>query len=320
MGGALDNPTRKPVSPERAILGRVKSSHYGTPLIMDILERNGLRGTFFLEVFGSQVVDLRQITDAYRQIVSRGHDVQLHLHPVYHYYRLLQQGCITRGQLPQHPDLIGTLPLAKQVQLLGEGIGLFRDITGKSPVAFRAGCFGASKTTLTALSEVGIEYDTSFNATFVGTSCLMDGQDPSNIPWRVGPVLEVPVTNFRVGFGAVGGLKPLDLAGVSWLEIMRVLNLAARYDSPAVVVILHSFSFLKRRDVQFETARADYLVIKRFEALCRYLRTNAQRFQVTTFGDRPKFNSPSIDELPNLGWLLPAGRKLVQAVNRVYWV
>jgi hypothetical protein len=93
-----------------------------------------------------------------------------------------------------------------------------------------------------------------------------------------------------------------------------------RSNWPAVVVILHSFSFLKRRDVQFEHARPDHLVIRRFEALCKYLRRNAQRFHVTTFGDRPRFDSSSHDQLPNLGWLLPAGRKLVQAVNRVYWI
>lgn len=320
IGGALNDPNKKPVSPERAILGRVDSSCYGTPPIMDILERNGLRGTFFVEVLASQVVDRQQITDAYAQIVSRGHDTQLHLHPVYHYYRLLQQDCITRSQLPEHPDLIGTLPLSDQVQLLREGIALFRAITGKSPVAFRAGGYGANQSTLTALSQVGIDYDSSFNAAAVGRSCFIDAQNPSNIPWRVGPVWEVPLTNFRVGFGAVRGFKPLDVAGVSWLEIMRVLNSAERSNSPAVVVILHSFSFLKRKDVQFEGARADHLVIKRFEELCKYLKRNAQRFRVTTFGDRPQFNNLPADQLPNLGWLLPAGRKLVQAVNRVYWV
>jgi hypothetical protein len=197
---------------------------------------------------------------------------------------------------------------------------LLREITGKSPVAFRAGGFGASQSTLTALSQVGIDYDSSFNAAAVGRSCFIDARNPSNIPWRVGPVWEVPLTNFRVGFGAVRGCKPLDVAGVSWFEIMRVLNSAERSDSPAVVVILHSFSFLKRKDVQFEGARADRLVIKRFEALCKYLKSNPLRFRVMTFGDRPQFDNLPADQLPDLGWLLPAGRKLVQAVNRAYWV
>src|SRR5579872_3849356 len=76
LGGALDDPSKLPVQPERAILGRIGSDCYGTPLLMSILERNGLRGTFFLEVLASHVTDAQQMADAYGQIIARGHDAQ----------------------------------------------------------------------------------------------------------------------------------------------------------------------------------------------------------------------------------------------------
>ena len=173
MGGALKDPQKHPVNPEYAILGRIGSDYYGTPLIMNVLERNGLRGPFFLEVLASHVVDEQQVADAYGQIVARGHDVQMHLHPVYHYYRLLRQGGISRDELPGNMDLIGTLPFSTQLELLQEGIALFRKFTGSTPIAFRAGCFGATSSTLEALQQVGIQYDSSFNACYLGKTASL---------------------------------------------------------------------------------------------------------------------------------------------------
>jgi hypothetical protein len=321
MGGALDDSHSQPVSPERSVVGRIGSCYYGTPLIMDILERNGLRGTFFIEVLASHVVNQQQMADAYGEIVARGHDVQLHLHPVYHYYRLLRQGLITNDQLPQNMDLIGTLPLSAQLQLLREGIDLAQKLTGRTPIAFRAGCFGASTSTLVALAEVGIEYDSSFNAVYLGKTCLIDAHQPTNIPWRAGRVWEIPITNFETGIGWLRGLKPLDVVAVSWPEMKQVLDSAGRLNLQTVVFILHSFSFLKRKDLQFRTIRPDHLVIRRFEALCDFLGKNSKRLHVRTFAERPQISSSSgSGNFPKLGSLLPLCRKLVQGVNRLYWL
>jgi hypothetical protein len=59
---------------------------------MDILEEHGLRGTFFVETFAGAVVGEAPLREAYAEIAARGHDVQLHLHPVYRYYALVGRG------------------------------------------------------------------------------------------------------------------------------------------------------------------------------------------------------------------------------------
>lgn len=321
MGGALRDPRRSPVEPGLAILGRIGSECYGTPMIMRILERNGIRATFFLEVLASRVVNQQQMTDAYGEIVARGHDAQLHLHPVYYHYDLLRQDLLTREQLPPHPDFIGTLPDSLQRQLLHEGAELLRRYAGKAPVAFRAGSFAAGDSTLAALAELGIEYDSSFNAVALGKSCFLHSHEPTNVPWRAGRVWEVPITNFETGSGRFRGFKPLDIAGVSWPEMLRLLNFAERSGLKSVVFILHSFSFVKRHDIQFQNMRPDHLVIGRFEKLCTYLRTNSKRFCAVTFGERPQLETGAqAIRFAHLGWFLPAGRKLVQAVNRLYWI
>jgi hypothetical protein len=321
IGGAWANPQFEPVAPERAILGRIGAEYYGTPLIMDILEESGLRGTFFTEVLSAQVVSESQLAEAYSEIVRRGHDPQLHLHPVYHFYHLFRQGRIRREQLPPNMDLIGRHPLQTQIELLQAGCELFRKFTAKAPVAFRAGCYGGSSSTFSALETVGLRYDSSFNAAYLGTNCSIDGVRSINTPWRAGAVWEVPVTNFETGFWKMRGLKPLDIGAVSLLEMRRVLDEAERFEISPVVFIMHSFTLFKKADVQFRQLRPDRLVIRRFRELCRFLSKKSDRFKVRTFAEQPQFSHAQREvPLPRVGSFLPVCRKFVQGMNRLAWI
>ena len=320
MGGAWTNPLFEPVGPERAILGKIGGEYYGTPRIMDILEDCGLAATFFIEVLAAPVVSEAQLAEAYSQIVSRGHDPQLHLHPVYHFYHLFRQGMISKAELPANMDLIGRHPLQMQIELLTEGCQLFRKFTGKNPVAFRAGCYGGSSSTLTALEKVGIAYDSTFNASHLGANCSIDGIGPTNTPWRAGRVWEVPVTNFETGFWKMRNLKPLDVGAVSLAEMRHVLEEAERGDISPVVFIMHSFSLFKKADVQFRELKPDRLILRRFHGLCRFLSRNSHRFAVRTFGQEPRFSEARHKKIPSAGSLLPLCRKFVQGVNRVAWL
>lgn len=321
MGGAWDNPNFQPVPPERAILGKIGSRYYGTPLIMDILEEHGLWGTFFIEVLAAPVVPRSQLSEAYGQIASRGHDAQLHIHPVYDYYWQFQQGKIRRDQLPPNMDLIGSLPPQRQKELLQQGTELFREFVGKKPVAFRAGSFGASASTIRTLIELGFAYDSSFNASYLSRSCLMRESKPTNVPWREGPLWEVPITNFETGAWGMRGLKPLDVGAVSLIEMRRVLDEAEMRGLSTVVFLMHSFTLYKRTDVQFRQLRPDRLVIRRFRALCKFLAENSRRFKVTTFPQQPNLTTKLQNiPFPYLGSIVPLCRKVVQGVNRAYWI
>lgn len=317
MGGAWTNPGFEPVDAERAILGKIGDEYYGTPRLMDILEESGLRATFFIEVLATQVVPQAQLAEAYRQIVARGHDPQLHLHPVYHFYHLFREGKIRKDELPANMDLIGRHPLPKQVELLQQGCELFRQFTGRSPVAFRAGCYGGGSSTLAALEKVGIAYDSTFNARHLGGNCSINGMGPTNTPWRAGGVWEVPVTNFATGFWKMRSLKPLDIGAVSLAEMRRVLRQAEQDGISPVVFIMHSFTLFKKADVQFRQLKPDWLVMRRFRELCRFLGRHSERFRVRTFGEQPEFCEAAQRRIPSAGSLLPACRKLVQGLNRL---
>jgi peptidoglycan/xylan/chitin deacetylase (PgdA/CDA1 family) len=319
LGGAWQNAEWKPVHPERAILGRIGSKLYGLPLIMDILEENELRATFFAEVLAGEVVGSAELAEAYAPIRKRGHDPQLHLHPVFHYYHLVTQGLLRRDQLPPRMDLIGALPFESQLALLEKGQLVFRDFFGVRPTAFRAGCYGASMCTLDALERIGIRYDSSFNAAYLGGTCLMNSKRPTNTPWRNGALWEMPVTTFETGVWKMRSLKPLEVSAVSLREMQVVLEQAERLGQHSVTVMMHCFAFLKRADVQFRRMRPDRLVIRRFRNFCRYLRRHRNRFRVLTFSE---IQSPpcNLREVPfaQMGILIPSARKFMQVVNRIY--
>jgi len=321
MGGAWENPHYKPVDPERAVLGRIGAEYCGIPRIMDILEENSLRGTFFIEVFAALNGFQTALSEAYSQIVNRGHDAQLHLHPIHYYYHLRNEGRLDPGKIPVDKDMIGAHPLEKQVEMLEQGISLFQQMIGKTPGAFRAGNFGASGSTLDALDKVGIRFDSSFNAAYLDSACKLDSRGAVNRPWQQGRIWEIPVTTFQTGSWGLGGLKQLNVNAVSLWEMKSVLEQAERIGLRTITFIAHSFSLFKVADLQFRKLKPDRLVLRRLHGLCRFLRENAERFSVVTFSDIDPSSFPGDEKgVPEMGTLVPVVRKAVQAVNRLNWL
>jgi hypothetical protein len=321
LGGAWENPRNKPVDPERSVLGKIGSEYYGIPRIMDILEEHDLKGIFFTEVFAGLNGLQSELAEAYAQIVKRGHEAQLHLHPVHYYYRMIKDGRLALQQVPSDKDMIGSLSRQTQFELLQKGIALFQEIVGKTPQAFRAGNFGAGMSTLDVLDEVGIRYDSSFNAAYAGGACRLDSKGSVNSPWQHGGLWEIPVSNFVTGTSWWRSMKQLSINAVSLWEMKSVLEQADRIGLHAVTILAHSFSLFKVADLQFRRLKPDWLVLRRFEGLCRFLKERQDRFRVVGFSglDSSSFGRQEI-AVPNMGSIVPALRKAVQAINRVHWI
>ena len=321
LGGAWENSSLKPVDPELSVLGKIGSEYFGTPRIMDILDENDLRGIFFLEVFAGMSGPRTALRDAYSQIAKRGHDVQLHLHPIHYYYHLRKEGMLDLEQLPKDKDMFAAHPLEKQAEMLQAGINIFRDMIGKNPVAFRAGNFGADIKTLDALQSVGIRFDSSFNASYTHTDCKLDSGGAINRTWQHGGIWEIPITNFQTGGWGLAGLKQLNINAVSLWEMKSVLDQAARIGLRTVNFIAHSFSLFKVSDLQFRKLRPDRLVLSRLHGLCRYLKENTDRFRVVGFSDLDLDLLPGEEkDTPKMGIVVPLFRKGVQAVNQIPWI
>jgi len=311
MGGAWRN-EGPPLALDLPVYGRNGSHDYGVPLIMAILEEYGFRATFFTEVFCSYFVGREPLKELVQYIESRGHDVQLHLHPVYRFYHDFLEGKPRREQ-----DLFFQFTKEEQFALIREGVALFREISGRTPRAFRAGCYGASEVTLAALRENGVEIDSSYNLAFLDQTCGFQ-QRPLNSPQVLEGILEYPVTNFL----SRGGYKGLEISAVSVWEILATIRELRDSGCCDVVLVFHSFSFLKRRGVRFEKARPDRIVINRFRKLCSELSRMSDEIEVSVMGEIESFHHrPAQDQvIPSLGWFHPAMRKAVQGLDHVPWI
>lgn len=318
MGGAWRNPALKPVPPARAIWGEYGDQKLGIPLIVEILQEHGLSATFFVDAFTEDqgFVGLTQPVCEY--LLDQGQDVQLHIHPNKKHYAMKMQGL-------DHPweDNIGALPPDAQLALLQEGSERLQRWTGQRTAAFRAGNMGASEETLVQLAKVGIRVDSSY--TFSGGACRFDRSNPYNGSKWYGDVLELGLSGFtQCHLPLLHPAKKLDPVGISFAECRD--NIRSVCDAGAdAVLILHSFSLFKWKNVQYDGGRLNRVVTNRFRRICRWLAEHAAEYPCQTFLQvsqaveagvyQPKsvpvchFNRP----------LRSYVRKAVQGWNNLYW-
>jgi hypothetical protein len=155
---------------------------------------------------------------------------------------------------------IGDFTLADQIVLLGLAKTVLED-AGAPPVrAFRAGNFGANDDTLRALAAIGIAWDSSVNAAWLGRECRISANPGQIAAARLLGVAELPVSGIA---DLPGGFRPAQICAMSAAEMRAGLAHAAREGHDAYTVVTHSFEMLSR-----DRQRPNGAVIRRFEQLC----------------------------------------------------
>jgi len=277
IGGAFSNSKLKPVGNKKRIFGHIEGKDYGIPLIMEIAHGFGLQLTFFLEVFNKYYFSEKETREVCEYILKNGHDVQLHIHPNY-----LNFTCDNPKNLA-YSDFMSEYSFDRQKEILAEGRDLLQKYGAHLPVAFRAGSYAANPATLKALKKTGFLVDSSYNRAFCSTTCAIPASNINDLAIMEG-IWEFPVTNFIENTGVrARRFMPLDINGVGFREMKQVLNHAASNGPQVVTIILHSFSFLKPFDVQYNRIKPRKIAMERFKKLCRFLAENMDRFQVMTF-------------------------------------
>ena len=312
IGGAFAKPDKlRPVGADKRIYGQIGKREFGIPLIIDILNKHNLKATFFVEPFCSFYFGEKIIKEICHYILNRGHDVQLHLHPNYQIFKCPDwQERAKRKEL--FPDIIAKYTLDEQINLIKQGKKILEKY-GIKPIAFRAGCFGANLNTLMALKENDFLIDSSYNLSFLGKTCFIHSlhltshlsrftSHPSLLTSHISPltshvspltylndltlingIYELPITNcYDFKIGNFKRLRTLDICAVSFYEMKKILRYALKKGPKHITFILHSFSLIKKRDVQYKTARPNFIVINRFKKLCEFLSRNKNLFKVIT--------------------------------------
>ena len=280
IGGAFSKPSLKPVGNEKRIYGKIGNKYYGIPLIMDIADEYGIPLTFFVEVFNKYYFGEGETREVCEYILKRGHDVQLHLHPCWLNFKEPDPGKL------RYKDNMSGYSLQEQVEMIAEGKDLIKKYTGKSPIAFRAGNYGADLNTLLALKSNNLMIDSSYNAAFPLQSKRLYEQ-PINDAQIIEAIWEYPITCFKENLPFISrGLKPLDFNAASYLEMKSTLNhVICRKFIKNMTFILHSFSFLRKEDSHYKNCQIRNNVVKRFENVCRYLSVNKNKLYCSNFSD-----------------------------------
>jgi hypothetical protein len=322
MGGAWDNAALRPVPAERDIYCRIDGKDNGIGWICDELERHKFRATFFAEVFCALVFGVDATRSWCQYLLQRGQDVQLHTHLNYYYYARHQ---ISPVAASERTDDIAKLPQPLRTELLEQACRIFYSLTGYAPAAFRAGNWTANRSLLSDLANVGIRLDSSFNPavanSFAGEALALNALQKIDGTW------ELPLSAVRQRLPEphlTRGLRPFDLVSLSSWEICKTLDDSWKRGTPHVAAVLHSFSGVKTKDVQCERMKPDRVVRRRLRSFMDYLAANSDRFRVRTLSELASelhdAQPTAPVELPNLGFIHPLARKVVQAVNTMYWV
>jgi hypothetical protein len=322
MGGAWGNAALRPVPAERHIYCHIGGKDNGIGWICDELERHKFRATFFAEVFCSLVFGVDATRSWCQYLLEHGQDVQLHTHLNYYYYAKKQVSPVAASE---PTDDIARLPQPLRTELLEQAYRIFYSLTGYAPAAFRAGNWVANRAFLSDLANLGIRLDCSFNPavadSFPGEALALNVLQKINGTW------ELPLSAVRQRLPEphlARGVRPFDLVSLSSWEICKTLDESWKKSTPHVAAVLHSFSGVKTKDVQYEQIKPNRVVRGRVRSFLDYLAARSDRFRVRTLSelaselDDAQPTAPV--ELPNLGFIHPLARKVVQAVNTMYWV
>lgn len=239
----------------RSIWAEAQGEVFGVGWQMDLLDRHGLKGVFFLDPLPALAHGADFLTPIVGAIVGRGHEVQMHIHTEWLAWAKDSPVGDRQGRN------IGDFSLDDQIDLLGLAKRLLEDAGAPAITAFRAGNFGANDDTLRALARLGVRWDSSVNPAYLGRECGISADAMQIGAARCHGVIELPVSGIA---DRPGGFRPAQICAMSAAEMRTGLRHAAREGHDAFVVVTHSFEMLSR-----DRQRPNRAVMARFDALCR---------------------------------------------------
>ncbi len=259
----------------RDIDGVTRYGEFGLMRQLQVLRESELKAVFFVEGLFASVPEvgldpLKRICD---QVLSNGHEVQLHLHPEWMPY-------IPRFEASFGRHLLHSYSYDVQYSLISEALSNLQRAGAHHVVAFRAGDFAADLTTLRVLSELGIHYDASYNACYLPDTCKLGALGELLAPTRWGSIIEVPVTTF---VDRPNHLRPFQSCACSAREIEALIAAARVAQYPIVTMVSHTFEDIRDRRHPRRAPSPKPYASKRLQAMGRML-TRPENRDVRSLG------------------------------------
>lgn len=256
---------------DRLIWGRFADhADVGIGRMMDIAERHGHVLSFFVDYCETFAYpnEFRAIT---KQIVERGHDLQLHAHQNW----LAKDFFSSRG-LPVAPALLNDYSQDQAHALLEFLVAEAVAGGAPTPVAFRGGSYQFGPGVLDAMSSLGLHISSNYNAAHAS-----DRKAVENLPlfrWPNG-VLELPIAQLPAADGSWSKFS-FDNMDCGNQELVRdyIRRFFAAFGGKVPLpAIMHSFSFL---EVNSRTRHFEYAGEGPVRAFDRYCEVLAQECRV----------------------------------------
>jgi peptidoglycan/xylan/chitin deacetylase (PgdA/CDA1 family) len=249
---------------DRLIWGNFPEAPYeaGIGKIMDIADEFGIKIVFFHDVLEQHSYG-EETGRAARYIVSRGHDLQLHMHAEF----LPEEFWARFGR--QAPTWSMNFYNAEAAShLMEHGVELFQKMVGFKPLAYRAGAFRYNAPILQALVKCGIPLSFQYYPASALKSSFPYGFDAGILPvfkWSNG-VVEVPLTMYEYPHPRQHPFRycALDLnqmpGGVQQAHGMLQQFWDNGPQFNVAVMLLHSWSFLQKNELGHPVWKDDSLV------------------------------------------------------------
>tara|TARA_R110002073_G_scaffold323204_1_gene500348 strand:+ start:61548 stop:62600 length:1053 start_codon:yes stop_codon:yes gene_type:complete len=260
----------------RDIYGKTPDGEFGIKYQVDLLKRHGLKGVFFVEALMACEIGIAPLAKIVSDIQDAGSEVQLHIHT--EWFEKMSEPLL--GETRAYN--IRELRFDDQVTVIEKALENLRAAGAHDVNAYRAGNFGADFQTLEALVKCGIQYDSSYNYSYLESECGLDIGEMMVQPRQVEGLWEYPVSSFR---DYPGHYRPAQLCAVSAFEMQAAMQEAYDQEWRSFVLVSHSFELLRDRKLPQNFAHADWSVIRRFDALCEFLAGNQSRFRTVGFAD-----------------------------------
>ena len=264
----------------RYIYGPTPRGDYGLPFQLRLLREHGLKGTFFVEPLFAEYFGNAALAEIVDLIRDGGQEVQLHMHTEW----------VDKSSTPILPERAGRhlhhFDEDEQSTLIGIGLENLHDCGVSDVCAFRAGNYGADVRTLRALRRHGIRYDSSYNYPYLGNTCDLQRQEPLYQPQGWEGLCELPINFFE---DYPGHFRHTQITACSFGELSSMMSQAERRGWFSFVLVSHSFEFMNAAKT-----RANPVVVRRFEKLCRFLAEHPERFRTRFFGELEETEIPTV--------------------------
>ena len=310
-GGHFHDPKKQPVT-DRSVYCEIDGRSYGLGFMLKTFKDAGLKATFFVEGAHTYVLRFEEMRRPVQEIMEAGHDIQLHVHPMWLHRSPGRSGC-------RLTDSFAELDERQMVDAIEQGLRSFAAWGAPPPIVFRPGGLRMHRSVYPVLHRLGIPVSSSVGA---GTRTYNNPEIAisSGRKWIDG-ILEVPITSysdFRIG--PKRHRKNLTLTGAGTGEILSVIDGAYRDGVEDVVLLTHTFEFIKRSSAYYERIAPNRLTQNRLRSLCDKLAS--ERYAVKTMAEAvPDWLERGENASADLSGSLPSAvsRVILNKVNDLVW-